>query len=53
MINNEIKELEIENGKNETRKFYKKLETLTKTYKPRNRNIKACDGSVLVDEKVY
>jgi len=46
MINNEIKELEIEN-----RKFYKKLETLTKTYKPRNRNIKACDGSVLTDEK--
>jgi hypothetical protein len=46
MINNEIKELEIEN-----RKFYKKLETLTKTYKPRNRNIKARDGSVLTDEK--
>ena len=39
MINNEIVELEIENGKNENRKFYKKLETLTKTYKPRNRNI--------------
>ena len=33
MINNEIKELEIENRKNENRKFYKKLETLTKTYK--------------------
>jgi len=46
MINNEIKELEIEN-----RKFYNKLETLTKTYKPRNRNIKAHDGSVLTDEK--
>jgi len=29
MINNKIKELEIENGKNENRKFYKKLETLT------------------------
>ena len=39
MINNEIKELEIENGKNENAKFYKKLEILTKTYKPRNRNI--------------
>jgi len=51
MINNEIKELEVENGKNENRKFYKKLETLTKTYKPRNRNIKALDGSVLTDEK--
>jgi len=51
MINNEIEELEIENGKNENRKFYKKLETLTKTYKPRNRNIKAHDGSVLTDEK--
>jgi len=51
-INNEIKELEIENRKNENRKFYKKLETLTKTYTPRNRNIKACDGSVLTDEKV-
>jgi hypothetical protein len=51
MINNEIKELEIENGKNENRKFYKKLEILTKTYKPRNRNIKAQDGSVLTDEK--
>jgi len=51
MINNEIKELEIENGKNDNRKFYKKLETLTKTYKPRNRNIKARDGSVLTDEK--
>ena len=46
MTNNEIKELEIEN-----RKFYKKLEILTKTYKPRNRNIKARDGSVLTDEK--
>jgi len=51
MINNEIKELEIENGKNENRKFYKKLEILTKTYKPRNRNIKARDGSVLTGEK--
>ena len=30
MINNEIKETETEN-----RKFYKKLETLTKTYKPK------------------
>jgi hypothetical protein len=50
---NEIKELEIENGKNENRKFYKKLETLTKTYKPRNRNSKACDRSVLTDEKGY
>jgi len=51
MINNEIKELEIENGKNDNRKFYKKLETLTKTYKTRNINIKACDRSVLTDEK--
>ena len=49
MINSEIKVLEIENGKNENRKFYKKLETLTKTYKPRNRNIKARDGSILTD----
>jgi hypothetical protein len=51
MIYNEIKELEIESRKNENMKFYKKLETLTKTYKPRNRNIKAHDGSVLTDEK--
>jgi len=51
MINNEIKELEIENEKNENRKFYKKVEILTKTYKARNRNIKARDGSVLMDEK--
>jgi hypothetical protein len=51
MINNEIKELEIENRKNENRKFYKNLETLTKTYKPRNRNIKARDESVSTDEK--
>jgi len=51
VINNEIKELEIEHGKNENRRFYKKLELLTKTYKPRNRNIKAHDGSVLTDEK--
>jgi len=50
-MNNEIKELEIENGENENRKFYKRLETLTETYKTRNRNIKACDGSVLTDEK--
>jgi len=50
-INNEIKELESENRKNENRKFYKKLETLTKTYKPRKRNIKARGGSVLTDEK--
>jgi hypothetical protein len=27
------------------------LETLTKTYKPRNRNMKACDGSVVTDGK--
>jgi len=51
MINNEIKELEIEKGKNENRKLYKKLEILTKTYKPRNRNIKAQDGSVMTEEK--
>ena len=51
ILYNEIKELEIENGKNENRKFYKKLEILTKTYKPRNRNIKAWDRSVLTDEK--
>ena len=51
MINNEIKELEIENGRNENRKFYKKLEISTKTYKPRYRNIKARDGSVLKDEE--
>jgi len=51
MINNEIKELEIKNEKNENRKFYNKLEILTTTYKPRNRNIKARDGSVLTDEK--
>jgi hypothetical protein len=43
MINNEIKELGIENGENENRKFYKRLETLTKTYKPRSRNVKARD----------
>jgi len=52
MTNNEIKELEIANVKNVNRKFYKKLEMLTKTYKPRNRNSKARDGSVLTDEKV-
>jgi hypothetical protein len=51
MIHNEIKELEIENRKNKNRKFCKKLETLTKTYKPRNRNIKARHRSVLTDEK--
>ena len=51
MINNGIKELELENGTNDNRKFYKKSETLTKTYEPRNRHIKARDGSVLTDEK--
>ena len=51
MINNEIKELEIENRKNENRKFYKKLEILIKSYKPRNRNVKAREGSVLTDAK--
>jgi hypothetical protein len=51
MINNAIKELEIENGKNENRKFCKKLEILTKTYNPRNRNVKARDRSILTDEK--
>ena len=51
MINNEIKELEIEKGKNNNRKFYEKLETLTKTYKPRTRDIRDHDGSVLTDEK--
>ena len=51
MINNEIKDLEIENRKNENRKFYKKSETLTKTYKPRKRNIKARDKSVLSDKR--
>ena len=51
MIKKEIKALETENGKNENKKFYKKLETLTKTYKPRKRNIKACDRSILTDGK--
>ena len=51
MKNNEIRELEIENGKNENRKFYKKLKILTGTQKLRNRNIKARDGSVLTGEK--
>ena len=51
LVDNQIKEMETENGKNENRKFYKKLETLTKTYKPRNRNIKVRDGSILTDEK--
>ena len=51
MINNENKELEIENRKNENREFYKKLGILTKTYKPINWNNKASDGSVLTDEK--
>jgi len=51
MIYNEIKELEIENGRNENRKFYKKFEILTKTYKSRYGNIKAWDESVLTDEK--
>jgi len=46
-----MKELEIENGKKENSKFYKKLEILTKMYKPRNNNIKAPDGSVLPNEK--
>ena len=32
-------------------KFYKKMEILTKTYKPRNRNINAWDVSVSTDEK--
>jgi len=36
MMNNENKELEIENRKNENREFYKKLGILTKTYKPIN-----------------
>jgi hypothetical protein len=35
----EIKDLEIENEKNKNRKFYKKLEILTKTHKPRKRKI--------------
>ena len=53
MINNEIKDIEIENGKNENRKFYKKLEILTTTYKPRNTNIKARGESVLARKKGY
>ena len=52
MTDNEIKEQpEIANGNNVNIKFYKKLEILTKTYKPRNRNSKARNGSVLTDEK--
>jgi hypothetical protein len=51
IINNETKELEIENRKNENRKFYKELEILTKNYKQRNRNIKARYVSVLTDGK--
>jgi hypothetical protein len=52
MINNEIKELEIENRKNENTKFYKKMRNINNTYKPRNRNIKVRGGSILTDEKV-
>jgi hypothetical protein len=51
MLNNEIKELEIKHRKNENRRFYKKLEISTTTYKSKNRNIKAHDGLVLTDEK--
>jgi hypothetical protein len=53
MINNEIKEQQIENRMNESRKFYMQLEILTKTYKPRKRNKKARHGSILTDEKGY
>ena len=35
----------------ENRKFYKKLETLNEIYKPRNRNIKARDKSVLSEKR--
>ena len=37
--------------KNKNRKFNKKLEILTTTYKPRNKNIKARDKSVLTSKK--
>jgi hypothetical protein len=51
MIYKGIEEFKIENGRNENRKIYKKLEILTKTYTPRNRNIKTRDCSVLTGEK--
>jgi DNA-binding ferritin-like protein (Dps family) len=36
--------------KKEYKKFYKKVDYLTKQYKPRNRNIKAQDGTLLMEE---
>jgi hypothetical protein len=50
MINNETEALQTEIDKKEYRKFYKEVHHLTKQYQPRNRNIKAKDGTLLMDE---
>jgi hypothetical protein len=50
MINDETEALQREIDKKDYRKFYKKVDYLTKQYKPRNRNIKAQDGTLLTEE---
>jgi hypothetical protein len=50
MINNETEALQTEIDKKEYRKFYKEVHHLTKQYKPRNINIKAKDGTLLMEE---
>jgi hypothetical protein len=44
MINDETESLQTEIDKKEYRKFYKKVDYLTKQYKPRNRNTKHTMG---------
>jgi predicted nuclease with TOPRIM domain len=50
MINDKTEALQTEIDKKEYRKFYKKVDYLTKQYKPRNRYIKAEDGTLLTEE---
>jgi hypothetical protein len=50
MINDETEALQPENDEKESRMFYKRVDYLTKQYKPRNINIKAQDGTLLTEE---
>jgi len=50
MVSNEIVSLRNKNYKKKRRKFHKNVNYLSRQYKPRNRNIRKQNGSVLTEE---
>jgi DNA-binding ferritin-like protein (Dps family) len=50
MVSNEIVSMQNKNYKNECRKYHKNVNYLPRQYKPRNRNIRKQNASVLTEE---